>query len=260
MFALFRLRDKGLLSDARIRAPGRRLPVPAQPGAPAANRRGPADPHPARRSGRAGAAGAQDAGRRQPAPRSTARRCERELDEHLAEVREIYERVIHAQQPMYYTPLEQPDAAAAETSRNAPPAGQQPGARCSTSARRDWPPRWPAANLRRGRERFEHFLEKAMRQPGPAGAPGRRSALAGCVLDIFEHSPYFAEQLIRHPELLEEMRPSRFRARRRSRSQDGAALRRFYRRQMLRIQCESICGRRPSSTTLGKHLRSWPTR
>ena len=30
-------------------------------------------------------------------------------------------------------------------------------------------------------------------------------ALAACAVDIFEHSQYFADQLIRHPELLEEL-------------------------------------------------------
>ena len=58
---------------------------------------------------------------------------------------------------------------------------------------------------------------------------------AACVLDLFEHSPYFAEELIRTPELLDEIGRRRRRdetARRR----DASELRRWFRREMLRIQ------------------------
>ena len=46
----------------------------------------------------------------------------RSLDEHLAAVREIYERVIHAQKPLYYT------------------AQRRTGARRGAGARRRWRP------------------------------------------------------------------------------------------------------------------------
>ncbi len=68
--------------------------------------------------------------------------------------------------------------------------------------------------------------------------------------DIFEHSPYFADELLRQPELLDEigappMEPS-------EPLDEGSALRRFYRRQMLRIQSESILAAAPIFTTLRK--------
>ena len=49
MLALFRLRDKGLLSAAEYARLARGLPVPALPGASPANGRGPADAHACRR-------------------------------------------------------------------------------------------------------------------------------------------------------------------------------------------------------------------
>ncbi|MGD0202144.1 MAG: glutamine-synthetase adenylyltransferase, partial [Bryobacteraceae bacterium] len=64
----------------------------------------------------------------------------------------------------------------------------------------------------------------------------------------FEHSPYFAEQMIRTPDLLGELR----RVRQRTRPElayaeeaaaidDAGELRRFFRREMFRLQAESVC-------------------
>ena len=70
---------------------------------------------------------------------------------------------------------------------------------------------------------------------------------AGLLLDLFEHSPYLSEQMMRHPDLLQELRTIRQRpgvdvsieeARQLSEPND---LRRFFRREMFRIQAESIC-------------------
>ena len=104
-----------------------------------------------------------------------------------------------------------------------------------------------AANLRRGRARFEHFLEEAVASPDLLA---RLEAAPDGVLDIFEHSAHFADQFLRYPELLEEIgEPFQLEG---GPLQDGAALRRFYRRQMLRIQCESMLGHAPIFETLGK--------
>src|SRR5581483_297959 len=72
--------------------------------------------------------------------------------------------------------------------------------------------------------------------------------LAECLIDLFEHSQYFADQLLRYPELIDELKP-------RSTPplpplEDGAALRRFFRRQMLRIQSDSIFRPAPIFETL----------
>ena len=104
LLALLRLRDKDLLVRDRILAAGRRLPVPAQRRAPPAVSRGPADPRAARRSPRIsrcwpGACRSPALGGVQ-----TADRLLQELNRHLEDVQETYDRVIHSQQPLYYTP------------------------------------------------------------------------------------------------------------------------------------------------------------
>ena len=141
------------------------------------------------------------------------------LDEHLAAVREIYDRVVYAR----LAP---------------PPAAAEPAP--STRAE-DYP------QLRRGRERFQHFLDSVK------DSPALRELLEGsrtAVLDIFEHSAYFADQLLRYPELLDEIgKPFDTDGEGIS---DGAGLRRFYRRQMLRIQSDSMLDSAPIFDTLGK--------
>ena len=112
------------------------------------------------------------------------------------------------------------------------------------------------AGLHRGRERFEHFLEKAFASPDLLDRLDGDPSLAAGLLDIFEHSPHFADELLRYPELLEEIgRPFDNQG---EPLDDGAALRRFYRRQMLRIQSDSLLEWAPIFSTLGR-LRCWPT-
>ena len=69
------------------------------------------------------------------------------------------------------------------------------------------------------------------------------------VLDLFEHSPYFAEELIRTPELLDEIAAD-FARRRLRRPTIASELRRWYRREMVRIQAASICLSEPIFDTL----------
>lgn len=164
------------------------------------------------------------------------------LGEHLASVREIYERVIHAQRP-HYAALSEPTAA---EEIEAP-----------SSLTRSLDQRAPhladavaSANLQRGRDRFEHFLEKAIASPGVLRRLDGDPALAASVLDIFEHSAHFSDALLRYPELIEETgKPMNLDA---ADLADGAALRRFYRRQMLRIQSASMLDREPIFDTLAK--------
>jgi glutamate-ammonia-ligase adenylyltransferase len=188
--------------------------------------------------------------RRMPADSGEAATGEallRRLDEHLADVRELYERVIHAQRPMYYTPPQEPAPVEEEIEAAAP----------SSNLTRFLDERAPgladvvaASNLHRGRERFEHFLEKAFAAPELlARLDGDPKTSAG-VVDIFEHSPHFADELLRYPDLLEEIgRPVDLCE---EPLVDGAALRRYYRRRMLRIQSESMLGRTPIFETLGR--------
>ena len=72
------------------------------------------------------------------------------------------------------------------------------------------------------------------------------------MLDIFEHSTYFADDLLRYPELLDEIgEPFQLEG---GAMADAAALRRYYRRQMLRIQSESVLHPPPIFDTLRQDL------
>jgi len=62
---------------------------------------------------------------------------------------------------------------------------------------------------------------------------------------LFEHSSYFADQLLRYPEMLDEIsEPFQLEG---GELSDAVTLRRFYRRQMLRIRARAFCEARPSS-------------
>ncbi len=182
-----------------------------------------------------------------------------ELNKHLEEVQEIYQRVIHAQQPMYYAPSapvpEEPHPAEADQEVAPEPASNlvrsldQRAPRLAGTLSR--------ANLRRGRIHFEHFLERIVQNPEWVSWMNGDSVLARYVFDLFENSPYLAEQMIRTPELITELRAMR---EKRAHDlpyhdmigalEDAGDLRRFFRREMFRIQCESICLETPIFATL----------
>jgi glutamate-ammonia-ligase adenylyltransferase len=154
--------------------------------------------------------------RRMPASGCSAEWLMRELREHFARVSEIYDRIVGARPSPN---LEQVRSQAKiETS-----LGQR-----ATGA-------------------FEHFLEKLASDRTRVSQLESNPEVARWAADIFEHSPFFADELIRTPELavelgrkpLEEAPP-----------QDLDNLRRWYRREMLRIQAQSICGAHPIFETL----------
>ena len=171
----------------------------------------------------------------------------RKLQEHLAAVREIYERVIYAQKPMYYTvPLDPP----ALQDEAEPPAPASNLTRFLDQRAPQLAEAVHHANLHRGRERFEHFLEKAFATPELLNRLNSDPALSVSALDIFEHSPHFADQMLRYPELLDDLgKPMLLEG---EALENPEALRRFYRRQMFRIQSESILQAPPIFETLGK--------
>ena len=195
----------------------------------------------------------------------SAGRLMEEVRSHLEVVREVYERVIHAHQPMYYysgalPPAREPvEAPALEEPRNMPIepttssnlirslAQKSPGL-SSTLARLE---------IRHGTAPFELFLEKMLANPTYLGWLEEDPVLVAYAVDLFEHSPFFAEQLNRRPEMVEELRNLRLRPEPHPRYSemppllaDPTELRRFFRREMLRIQCESICLRTPIFETL----------
>ena len=105
MLALSRLSQKDLLSAAEFRTIDRRLPLPAQSGASVAIRRGSSDA--SRFAG--GAARGWICWRKkmrrlqQLGDSPSGEKLLQELNAHLEAVQEIYERVIHAQRPIYYS-------------------------------------------------------------------------------------------------------------------------------------------------------------
>ncbi|MEO8594374.1 MAG: glutamine-synthetase adenylyltransferase [Candidatus Solibacter sp.] len=246
VFALFRLRDKGFLSDgeyARLSAAYTFLRNLEHRLQMEEDRQTHTLPKDAVRLTLLARKMPPDASR---APLD-AEALQRRLHDHLAAVREIYQRVVNDYQPPATLP-EAPVAAPEETESVS--AGNTID-RVVLDQLRDRAPRLTAAletfPLRRGRARMEHLLEEI------AGSPdllARLDATPAGVLDIFENSAHFADQLLRYPELLHEVgEPFQLEG---GLLQDGAALRRFYRRQMLRIQCESMLDRAPIFETLGK--------
>jgi [glutamine synthetase] adenylyltransferase / [glutamine synthetase]-adenylyl-L-tyrosine phosphorylase len=175
-----------------------------------------------------------------------------ELNAHLEAVQEIYERVIHAHRPSYYT---MPPPSPAEVD------GPEPEQPESSNLARFLDRRAPElANtlarigLRRGVGAFEHFLEKIAQDPKWIALLDSNATVGAKTLDIFERSPYFAEELIRMPELMEELsRLPEIGASSMAEAahyDDISELRRFFRREMFRIQTASICLRVPVFETL----------
>ncbi len=207
-----------------------------------------------------------------------------ETQRHLREVAEIYDRVIHGHgppaqpasdtQPLFELEMESP-APAAEPS-------MQAQLRYLETQAPELASRIAGAPLHRGRKLFEHFLAKLVDLPDLLAAIEARPELAELSIDLFEHSSYFGEWLVRNPdEILEltevppsvasDQQGSLFAPEPADRSPSRAPLhpelehllktraplqvtsgwlRRFYRRQMLRIQTESICRRSPIFATL----------
>jgi [glutamine synthetase] adenylyltransferase / [glutamine synthetase]-adenylyl-L-tyrosine phosphorylase len=176
---------------------------------------------------------------------------ERELDHHFTSVQDLYDRVIH--------------------SNLAPSAGVEREDSQDSGLRGDF----PSANLRRyldlrapafaqqiagsgissslNRESFESFLEKAVANPEWLEMLERDTELARCTLDLFEHSQYFADQLLSHTELLREVAAACGDKQGRTgfiAPREPDQLRRYFRRQMVRIQSDSVYHQVPVFKTL----------
>lgn len=180
----------------------------------------------------------------------TAGAFEAELERRLAEVKDIYQRVIYAQKPLPYSPAAPPEESA--------PAAAPETAAGPSNLTRFLDQRAPGlagalgrAEVRRSRDRFEHFLEKALAAPDLLAALDARPALVEAAIDIFEHSQYFADQLIRNPELVFELEPEGAGpAGEAEPARDAGRMRRSFLRAMLRLECDSILRRAPIFTTL----------
>jgi len=193
---------------------------------------------------------------------------QRELDQHLNGVQDLYERVIHSQLPGF---ILAPEPDAAETEQPAVAAFEASAA--SAASARPARVEFPSANLRRyldqrapsfaqlisgggisrSQESFESFLEKVVAAPYWLECLDKDDELARCTIDVFEHSQYFADQLVRHTDLLDEVRAACGKNQGRTgfyAPRDADGLRRFFREQMVRIQSDSVYHRTPVFRTL----------
>ncbi|HEY7335780.1 MAG TPA: glutamine-synthetase adenylyltransferase [Bryobacteraceae bacterium] len=183
--------------------------------------------------------------RRMPGGGANSHSAERlmlELHTHFEQVREIYERVVHSRR---------------DTGRGAPEPSSRVGARPGHVVRA-LDQRAPAlaaelarAHLRRGFQPFEHFLDRLSSDPGRLDLLNAYPELAARTMDLFEHSPYFAEEFIRMPELVDDvLRSSIPLIEDEPAPREMTALRRWFRREMVRIQAESVCRGQPIFETL----------
>ncbi|MDZ4799907.1 MAG: glutamine-synthetase adenylyltransferase [Bryobacteraceae bacterium] len=176
------------------------------------------------------------------------------------DVQELYDRVIHSQQPLYYSAAPPSRAEAQEHEPEAPTAWD-PSATSNlirfldqrapgiAEVVRQRPPRRSGVS-------FEAFLEHAFDNPDQLRELNESPELTNDVLELFECSPWFAEELVRRPELLVAVRQARETIRPAYGDMadllGGATqLRLFFRREMLRIQAASICCRTTIFDTLG---------
>jgi glutamate-ammonia-ligase adenylyltransferase len=180
----------------------------------------------------------------------TAESLEVRLEEHLGNVREMYARVIQARKPMYYSLADGDNAA----DRWQPMDLDVPSFAPANLARYmdERAPRLSATlarvKINRGRERFEHFLEQMFSNEEWLARLDADSALVERVVNIFECSQYFGDQLLRHPEMLEELASAA--APPQESAADSASLRNYFRRRMFRIQSDSLLGPAPIFETL----------
>ncbi|MBC8167176.1 MAG: glutamine-synthetase adenylyltransferase, partial [Bryobacteraceae bacterium] len=132
-----------------------------------------------------------------------------QLNGHLEEVQETYDRVIHAQQPLYYS---SPVPERASQNGFDTDFEQYP----QTNLVRFLDQRAPQIGaalqgkpLRRGARAFEAFLENVFDRPAHLELLNDSPALTGDIVDIFDNSPWYAEELVRRPGLLESVSQAR---------------------------------------------------
>jgi glutamate-ammonia-ligase adenylyltransferase len=169
----------------------------------------------------------------------TPERLLQELNRHLEEVQETYERVIHSQQPLYYQSSGVGDQSSSASNltrfldKTAPAVAQVLHER----------------PLERGFRPFHQFLENLNASPAHLQLLNSNQVLFRKLVDLFENSPHFAEELIRRPQDIEVLSGS-FSPR--LPLTDSTELRRYYRQEMLRVEVASICSPEPVFTTLSR--------
>jgi glutamate-ammonia-ligase adenylyltransferase len=239
MLALARLQDKGFLTDAEygrlasayqfLRCLEHRLQLDED----RQTHRLPEDP------------GALELLARRMPGGSSAEALLRELHRHFAQVLEMYERIVKHARPASeeaVSPL-----SGGHTAFVIQALEQRAPALAAAIAH---------ADLHRGYRPFEYFLERLSPDTARLERLNADPALASTALDLFEHSPYFAEELVRKPESMDELaRVSIPLIQDEPPPGDPTELRRWFRRAILRIEAESICRSHPIFDTLDRTSR-----
>lgn len=212
------------------------------------------------------------------------------VGEHLQTVAAIYDRVIQSQRPSAAPAAARPRPAGGES---APAADDRSGAKQDRWRKHlplfeklsaDLGRTFAAIDIRRGAREFERLLDSIAEQPAALACLRQRPILFDCITDLVEHSPYLAGYMTRFPEDLEEIAAIAEQPYGEAESTGGeyapraahpyiewllnsvtdtdeaaAGMRRFYRRQMFRIQARSVFWSEPIFTTMlrSSDLAAW---
>jgi [glutamine synthetase] adenylyltransferase / [glutamine synthetase]-adenylyl-L-tyrosine phosphorylase len=173
----------------------------------------------------------------------------RELHRHFAQVLEMYDRVVkHSRSSSTGTAAGEPSSPSGGHTAFVIQALEQRAPALAAAIAH--------ADLHRGYRPFEYFLERLSPDTARLERLNAEPELASTALDLFEHSPYFAEELIRKPESMDELaRVSIPLIQDEPPPHDATELRRWFRRAILRIEAESICRSHPIFETLDSTSR-----
>ncbi len=174
------------------------------------------------------------------------------LNRHLENVQGIYENIVHAQRPLYYSNAAQLASAAGPSVALPAHAPTSFTFEKSLDGIRDAAPNLVARLKQRGSVRslqaLASFLHLLQSEPSCLDLLDRQPEISEAVVSLFELSPYLSQQMVRRPELLNEVsavleNPEHHRSFEAIAGplNDIAALRQFFRREMFRIQVASIC-------------------
>lgn len=169
----------------------------------------------------------------------TAESLLRELRGHFDNVTAFYERVVYA------STQEPPQAESGFVAPKFVPLIDQRAPRLAAA--------FAHAQMDRGSGAFEHFLARLGDAPATLALLDSDAELTATAIDLFAHSPFFAEELIRRPESVIELTAApESLIHGESPPPVPADLRRWYRRGILRVEAESICRFHSVFETLAK--------
>jgi [glutamine synthetase] adenylyltransferase / [glutamine synthetase]-adenylyl-L-tyrosine phosphorylase len=181
------------------------------------------------------------------------------INGHLENVTGIYERIVHAQRPLSYTPnvvaFSLPPLPYPDEGRTVGLSEELLGRLDSVAPKLK--ERLQSRGVRRGEQLLAAFLVKLLSQPELLATLDDGPLLTENLLLLFEKSPFLSHQLFGHPEYLEEVRRTADHPAHRwafeglsAPLNDIGGLRRFFQREMFRIQAGSICMAEPIFQTL----------